>query len=188
MQQWLPMHPPSHLRPRGTFSVFTKGKQKLQGPFHVNEQRFSLYNDTSIIKHPLSPIQNNGCAHAVIIHPLTPYITLNLMILRYPYVFCSYPLEVIVFAFIDHQFHRYGITFRAIFPCLFGCNFIFYPQNHKNKILLNGILPDHYTLRISKELAYGKYFFLVLKVALRNHINFDAYFEPLSNNYKTLCY
>ena len=85
-----------------------------------------------------------------------------------------------------HQFHRYGITFRAIFPCLFGCNFIFYPQNHKNKILLNRILPDHYTLRISKELAYGKYFFLVLKVALRNHINFDAYFEPLSNNYKTL--
>ena len=85
-----------------------------------------------------------------------------------------------------HQFHRYGITFRAISPCLFGCNFIFYPQNHKNKILLNGILPDHYTLRISTELAYGKYLFLVLKVVLRNHINFDAYFEPLSNNYKTI--
>ena len=33
------------------------------------------------------------------------------------------------------------------------------------------------------EPAYGKYLFLVL---LRNHINFDAYFEPLSNNYKTL--
>ena len=85
-----------------------------------------------------------------------------------------------------HQFHHYGIIFRANFPCLFGCNFIFYPQNHKNKFLLNGILPDHYTLRISTELAYGKYVFLVLKVALRNHINFDAYFEPLSNNYKTL--
>ena len=51
---------------------------------------------------------------------------------------------------------------------------------------MNGILPDHYTLRISTELAYGKYLFLVLKVALRNHINFDAYLEPLSNNYKTL--
>ena len=59
-------------------------------------------------------------------------------------------------------------------------------RNNKNKILLNGILPDHYTLRISTELAFGKYLFLVLKVALRNHINFDAYFEPLSNNYKTL--
>ena len=56
---------------------------------------------------------------------------------------------------VYHQFHLYGITFRAI-PCLFGCNFIFYPQNHKNKILLNGILPDHYTLKISTELAYGK--------------------------------
>ena len=78
------------------------------------------------------------------------------------------------------------VTESHSIPCLFGCNFIFYPQNHKNKILLNGILPDHYTLRISTELAYGKYLFLVLKVALRNHINFDAYFEPLSNNYKTL--
>ena len=85
-----------------------------------------------------------------------------------------------------HQFHHYGITSRAIFPCLFGCNFIFYPQNHKNKFLLNGILPDYYTFRISTELTYGKFLFLVLKVALRNHINFDAYFEPLSNNYKTL--
>ena len=28
--------------------------------------------------------------------------------------------------------------------------------------------------------------FLVLKVALRNHINFDSHFERLSDNYKTL--
>ena len=35
-------------------------------------------------------------------------------------------------------------------------------------------------------MAYAKYVFLVLKVAFRNHINFDTHFEPLSNNYKTL--
>ena len=52
--------------------------------------------------------------------------------------------------------------------------------------LLNDILPDQYTLKISTESASGKYVLLMLKVALRNHINFDAHFEPLSNNYKTL--
>ena len=51
---------------------------------------------------------------------------------------------------------------------------------------MNGILHDHYTLKMSTESAYGRYVFLVLKVALWNHINFDTYFEPLSNNYKTL--
>ena len=86
----------------------------------------------------------------------------------------------------NHQFHRYGITFRDIFPCVFGCNFVFYPLNHKNRFLWNGILPDHYTLKDSTESAYGKCVFLVLKVALRNHINFDTHFKPLSNNYKTL--
>ena len=52
-------------------------------------------------------------------------------------------------------------------------------------VLLNGILSDH-TMRILTESPHGKYTFLVLKVGLWNHINFDTSFVFLSNNYKTL--
>ena len=78
--------------------------------------------------------------------------------------------------------NRSGITFRDIFSHVFGCNFIFYPFNHKNKVLFNGILPDHYIVTFLTESPTGKYMFL----ALWNHINFDTNFVLLLNNYKTL--